>query len=143
MVRAAVSGAMDYARYDPANFNCRLKHRLVLQEIQRREEVLFLSATHQQWLAYVAHGQLTEESFHDVKKSTNAALDDLQSAIFPWRELRQPDLKNDTISGSQNDADGPQLDDETQKMIAQYKEWQSQLTSTDNGQAATKKVNTP
>lgn len=115
MVRAAVSGALDYARSDPTDINWRLKQKLVLQEIRRREELLFLTSAHQHWLAYLSHGNLTEESFKDVKNSTNSALDTLHETIFPWREKTKTDPENDTI-----------LDSETQKLVDQYKEWQQQ-----------------
>jgi len=123
MVRAAVSGAIDYARYDPTDFNSRLRNKLVLYEIQRREEVLFLSSVHQQWLAYVAHGQLTEDSFANVKTSANSSLDELKWSIFPWRAPDESELKNDTIV----DAGTPKLDNDTQKLVQQYKNWQKQL----------------
>lgn len=115
MVRAAVSGAIDYSRADPTDINWRLKQKLVLQEVQRREEVVLLSAVHQQWLAYVAHGSLTEKSFGDVKTAANAALDRLQEAIFPWLETPKPADKNDTI-----------LDAETQSLVDKYKAWQAE-----------------
>jgi hypothetical protein len=118
MVRAAVSGALDYSRSDPTDINWRLKQKLVLQEIQRREEVLFLTSVHQQWLAYLSHGGLTEESFKDVKTSTNSALDELHGAIFPWREKKKIDPENDTI-----------IDTETQRLVDQYKAWQQQRES--------------
>lgn len=127
MVRAAVSGAIDYSRSDPTNINWRLKQKLVLQEIQRREEVLFLSAVHQQWLAYVSHGGLTEESFKDVKKSANDALDRLHGAVFPWVKQAELEPENDTIVGPAPDEEEEQkLDPDTQKLIEQYKNWQKQ-----------------
>lgn len=115
MVRAAVSGALDYSRADPTDINWRLKQKLVLQEMMRREDVVFLSAVHNQWLAYLAHGSLTEESFKDVKKATNNALDDLHEAIFPWSERKKIEPENDTIINS-----------ETQQLVEQYKAWQQQ-----------------
>ncbi|NDD52310.1 hypothetical protein EBZ39_00260 [bacterium] len=116
MVRAAVSGAIDYSRADPTDINWRLRQKLVLQEVQRREEVIFLDAVHRQWLAYVSHGSLTDKSFGDVKASANDALDRLQNAIFPWIETPKPGPQNDTI-----------LDEETQKLVDQYKNLQAEF----------------
>lgn len=118
MVRAAVSGAIDYSRADPTDINWRLRQKLVLQEIQRREEVLLLEAVHRQWLSYVSHGSLTEQSFDEVKTSANAALDRLQERIFPWIETAQDSDKTD----NQNDTI---LDAETQKLVDNYKAWQA------------------
>lgn len=129
MVRAAVSGAIDYSRSDPTNINWRLKQKLVLQEIQRREEVLFLSAVHQQWLAYVSHGGLTEDSFKDVKQAATRALDRLRDVVFPWTKETETEDENDTIvkeNGAPGAPKNPQLNPETQKLVDQYKAWQQQ-----------------
>lgn len=127
MVRAAVSGAIDYSRSDPTDINWRLKQKLVLHEIQRREEVSFLAAVHQQWLAYVSHGGLTPESFKDVKKSATGALDDLQEAIFPWIEFNRTRPKSDSEDDTMVvNNEEPELDPETQKLVNQYKIWQKQ-----------------
>ncbi len=109
MVRAAVSGAIDYSRADPTNINWRLRQKLVLFEIQRQEDLRLHEAIHRQWLAYISHGGLTEESFTAVKKRANAALDILQRAVFPWIKQTDSDPENDTIT-------------ENEKLIAKYKE---------------------
>jgi len=127
MVRAAVSGAIDYSRADPTDINWRLKQKLVLQEMQRRETLVVLDADHRQWLAYVAHGSLTENSFSDVKRSATEAFKNLKNAIFPWYEKPKQELKNDTIL-----KDEPQLDADTQKLVDQYKAWQAQLKKSPN-----------
>ena len=112
MVRAAVSGAIDYSRADPTDRNWRLKQNLVLREIQRQEDLQIHTAIHQQWLAYISHGRLTPDSFDSVKSQANAALDRLQELILPWVEKAEPKQlqQNDTM-----------LDAETQKLVEQYK----------------------
>jgi hypothetical protein len=112
MVRAAVSGAIDYSRADPTDRNWRLKQNLVLREIQRQEDLQIHTAIHQQWLAYISHGRLTPESFDSVKSQANEALDRLQELILPWVEKTEPKQlhQNDTM-----------LDAETQKLVEQYK----------------------
>jgi hypothetical protein len=114
MVRAAVSGALDYSQADPTNLHWRLRQKFVLEEIQRQEDVRLLEAVQRQWLAYLSHGGLTEKSFADVKQAAGAALDDLKGAIFPWIERPKPGSQKDTI------------DDSTQKLIDQYKAMQQQ-----------------
>lgn len=122
MVRAAVSGAIDYSRADPTDINWRLKQRLVLQEMRRREDVTLLEAEHREWLAYVAHGGLTDESFAAVKKEASEALARLQRAVFPWIKAPEPPPEDDTI-----------LDEETQKLVDAYKTWQSDRTANKEG----------
>jgi hypothetical protein len=115
MVRAAVSGAIDYSRADPTNINWRLKQKLVLYEVQRQENAKLLECIHQHWLAYISHGNLTADSFSDVKNHANKVLDSLQAAILPWSVKQETEVKNDTING------GPVLDAETQKLVDNYK----------------------
>lgn len=115
MVRAAVSGAVDYSRADPLNNQWRIKHRLVIAEMQRRENQHMLEYLHQHWCAYVAHGGLEEGSFNKVKKSASDLLMDLQKAVFPWsaeeKKEEETEVKNSKI------------DPESQKLIERYKLW--------------------
>ena len=84
MVRAAVSGAIDYTGADPRNRQWRIKHRILLSEVERREDYELLITAHKHWLALLAHGSLTEDSFKDVKKRANELLGDIQKTVFPW-----------------------------------------------------------
>jgi hypothetical protein len=120
MVRAAVSGALDYAQADPTNLHWRLRQKFVLEEIQRQEDVRLLEAVQRQWLAYISHGSLTEESFNNVKQSANNVLDDLKSAIFPW--IQRPKLEDKKAT----------IDNSTQKLIDQYKAMQRQWAENTN-----------
>jgi hypothetical protein len=120
MVRAAVSGAVDYSRADPLDNRWRIKHRLIISEIQRRESQHMLEYLHQHWCAYVSHGGLEETSFSNVKKNAAEILKDLQAAVFPWNaEVKKEDeseAKNSKID------DEPQLDDQTKALIKRYRE---------------------
>jgi hypothetical protein len=119
MVRAAVSGAIDYSRADPLDNHWRIKHRLLVTEMQRREDQHMLENLHRHWCAYVAHGSLAEESFTKVKKSASDILDDLQNNVFPWRK----DVKKDAESDSGNS----KIDDAEQQLIERYKVWRGKL----------------
>lgn len=84
MVRAAVSGAIDYARADPKNRQWRIKHRLIIEEVARREDFELLTTAHRHWLALLSHGSLTEDSFSNIKKRANELLSGIQKTVFPW-----------------------------------------------------------
>ena len=116
MVRAAVSGAVDYSRADPLDTSWRIKHRLLLAEMQRRESQHLLEYLHQHWCAYVAHGSLEAESFAKVKDQAADVLEDLQKIVFPWNtaEKPKPDEKEQKNS---------KIDGETNKLIERYKVW--------------------
>jgi hypothetical protein len=118
MVRAAVSGAIDYTQADPLDNRWRLKHRLVIAEVQRRENQCMLEHIHQHWCAYVSHGNLEPESFRKVKETAADLLGDLKTTVFPWaaepKNEEKPDDKNSKIDGA------------TQSLIERYKVWRTQ-----------------
>jgi hypothetical protein len=113
MVRAAVSGAVDYSRADPLDNHWRIKHRLLITETQRREEQRALEYAHQHWCAYVAHGRLEENSFKTAKDTAADILHELQNLIFPWERDKAPKAEN----APQNS----KMDPATQKLIDQYR----------------------
>jgi hypothetical protein len=122
MVRAAVSGAVDYSRADPTDTRWRIKHRLVLLEMQRRENQHVLEYTHRHWCAYLAHGALTEESFGNVKKNAGETLIDLQNNVFPWSAKPASEEKPDGEK-EETEAQNSKIDPETKKMIEKFKIW--------------------
>lgn len=120
MVRAAVSGAVDYSRADPLDNSWRIKHRLLITEMQRREEQRALEYAHQHWCAYVSHGRLNEESFKTAKTTAGDVLKDLQTTLFPW-ETKNPGVP-------EKPAEDSKIDPETQKLIDKYR----QITAAEN-----------
>lgn len=118
MVRAAVSGAIDYTGADPKNRQWRIKHLLTLTEVARRDDHELLQSAHRHWLALVAHGSLTEESFGAVKTRSTKLLEDMQTALFPWDNVKE-EQKDETKPDSQNSIMG---DKDAQNLIARYKE---------------------
>jgi hypothetical protein len=112
MVRAAVSGAVDYSRADPTDNRWRLKHRLLLTEIQRQEAQRTLEYRHQHLCAYLGHGNLTEDSFKEMKKAAGNTLDDLEKTTFPWRTDKPAESKQQKSK----------IDAETQRLIDRYKQ---------------------
>ena len=113
MVRAAVSGAINYAGADPQNRQWRLKHRILLAEVERKEDYELLTIAHKHWLALLSHGNLTEDSFKEVKKQANEVMGAIQKTTFPWLDLKEAgkEDKKDTI-----------VDDSTQALIDRYKQ---------------------
>jgi hypothetical protein len=121
MVRAAVSGAVDYSRADPTDNKWRIKHRLLLIEIQRREDQHMLEHMHRHWCAYLAHGGLTEDSFVTVKKEAGDTLKDLQGLIFPWNVPQ----KTEEDKAIEKQDENSKIDNESRKMIEKFKVWRA------------------
>jgi hypothetical protein len=113
MVRAAASGTVDYSCADPTNINWRIKHKLLLTELQRKEEQALAEHLHRHWCAYVAHGSLTEDSFKNIKSAATDTLTELQALVFPWKAKTENKEEKGTI------------DDETQRLVNKYKTWRA------------------
>lgn len=124
MVRAAVSGAVDYSRADPTDNKWRIKHRLLLIEIQRREDQHMLEHMHRHWCAYLSHGGLTEESFAGVKKDAGETLKELQGLIFPWNVKE----KSEEEKKIEKEDENSKIDAESRKMIEKFKVWRAEKT---------------
>jgi hypothetical protein len=129
MVRAAASGAVDYSRADPRDRNWRLRHKLVLHELARKESYDFLTLVHAHWRAYAARDNLTAQSVTTVKDNLNKTLKAIEDIAFS---------KNETPKQSpqpQNTAEKPVvnkkpkepkkdtiLDKDTAALVAKYRE---------------------
>jgi len=113
MVRAAVTGAIDYSRADPKSRQWRIRHRLILNELERTDDQKLLEYTHQQWCSYLGHGSLKEESFNTAKKAALKAFRALERVVLPWAakpETPEEEAENSTI------------DKETEDLIKIYKQ---------------------
>jgi hypothetical protein len=128
MVRAAVSGAVDYSRADPTDNKWRIKHRLLLLELQRREDQHVLEHRHRHWCAYLAHGSLTEESFASVKKDAGETLQELTGLIFPWNVKEKTEEEKEIEKQDENS----KIDAESRKMIEKFKVWQANKAGDSN-----------
>lgn len=122
MVRAAATGVVDYSQADPKDSNWRLRHRLLLREVQRQESCRVFEAVHQHWLAYVSHGNLVEDSFTNAKKHADEALIELQKCVYPWIKpeapKQEPEGEKDTIK--------PEISPETRALIARYEKMKAE-----------------
>ena len=122
MVRAAATGVVNYSQADPTDGNWRLRHRLLLREMQRQESMRVFDAVHRHWLAYVAHGNLVDESYDSVKKRADAALLDIQKSVYPWIKVEEPadktEGKTDTIK--------PAINAETRALIERYERFKAE-----------------
>jgi len=117
MVRAAVSGAINYAVADPYNKMWQIKHNLILQEVARQEDEKLILALQRHWLSYVANSALERDSWTRVKNSAAEALKNLLNTTFPWREIDETAGEKDTIESKYGD------------LIKQYREMVSQAAA--------------
>lgn len=101
MVRAAATGAFNYTGSDPTNKHWRIKHRLIIEELLAQEDRKLFESVQRHWAGYVAHGNLTEESFETVKQRATDTLKKIKNTLFPWLpeedENEKENEQNDTI----------------------------------------------
>jgi len=121
MVRAAASGVIDYTRADPKDINWRMRHQLLLTEVQRRDSCQFLEAAQRDWLAYVSHGRLLETSFDEVKDGSNNILTRIRDHILPWEAAAKTEEQPYTING------------EDAAIVQRYRDFENKL-KIENGQ---------
>ena len=124
-MRAAATGALDYSQADPKDINWRIRQRLILTEISRRDDLLVYTTLHNHWRAYVAHGGLTEESYADVKTRANQALVDIERVIYPWLEIARPETPSSQSAENKEQKDT--IDAETRTLIEKYKRQQAEI----------------
>ena len=121
-MRAAATGALDYSRADPKDINWRIRQRLVIKEIARQEDLRLYDALHRQWLAYVSHGNLLDESYAEVKKLADQSLLNIQRTIYPWI----PPETTETETKEQKDT----IDPETRALIDKYERQRAEAKTT-------------
>ncbi len=109
MVRAATTGAFNYAHADPYSRQWRLRHLLVLRDVVRQYDEKLLTVAHEHWLAYVTHSNLEADSWKNVKSQAADTFRALRASIFPWEPDEETKPKQDTINGKYGD------------LIAQYR----------------------
>lgn len=131
MVRAAVSGAINYSRADPTDNRWRIRHRLLLLELQRREDQQMLEHMHRHWCAYLGHGGLTIDSFENIKKSASKVLNDLHGNTFPW--IEKPKETPPPEQRKENEPEESKIDDESKKMIERFKVWRQEKKAVEKG----------
>jgi hypothetical protein len=110
MVRAATTGAFNYAHADPSNRQWRLRHILTMRELVRQQDEKILLAAHEHWLAYVTHSNLEPESWNKIKKQAADTLEQINYTIFPWTRSNESKAPEDTI------------DNKYGSLIAQYRQ---------------------
>ena len=103
MVRAAATGAFNYANADPYDSKWRLRHLWTLREVTRQANETLLTAAHSYWCAYVSHSNLDADSWANAKKHAADALTDIQSSLFPRIKTEENKSKKDTIDDKYGD----------------------------------------
>ena len=106
MVRAAATGAFNYANSDPYDNKWRLRHRLILHEVGRQTDAQLLHEIHEHWLAYVSRSHLEPDSWDFVKKKADETLTSISANVYPWtagKEKTETAQSEDTIYAKYGD----------------------------------------
>lgn len=125
-MRAAATGAIDYSQADPKDINWKLRHRLIIKEMERQENYHLFEVLHRHHLAYVSHGHLIDESYAAVRKRADETLTDIQKIVFPWFKAAESDAAK---TAGEKDTIKP----ETRALIEKYKQMQAAANQTQQG----------
>ena len=121
MVRAAAAGVIDYTQADPKDINWRLRHRLLIEEMERKDDVLLLEATHRHWMGYFARPISDPKVLGVVVDSANNALDSLRQVVAPWYNAGPP-----AQPAADKPAEAGTISAEHAELIERYKKMTSQ-----------------
>jgi hypothetical protein len=85
MLRAAATGAINFAQFDPWDNWWWRRMRLIIAELGRQNNQESLTTQHQHYLAYLSNGQLSDDSWEAQKAAADETLNGLLRGYFPWR----------------------------------------------------------
>lgn len=84
MVKAAVSGAVDYSQADPLDEHWWLRFWWAIEEVQRQEAIAVLETHHRHEVALLAHGRLADDGFSKTQDRSNELVEDITKLHRPW-----------------------------------------------------------
>lgn len=84
MVRAATTGAIDFAQFDPRNKTWWRRLDLILNELHREDLKTTSKIQHRHWLATALIPGLTPEQRADGRVNAENYLTQLTGLYFPW-----------------------------------------------------------
>lgn len=96
MVRAAVTGAIDFSKSDPYDRRWTLRLRLVIDEMIRQSSLQFVGILHQHYMACMAIPNLQPDSFKQMRNSENELLEVIISRLEPWNKDQVSKTQRDT-----------------------------------------------
>lgn len=86
MVRAAATGAIDFAQADPRDKYWWRRLRWITDTIAREDDYRLTEAQHRHWVTVFANGQLNDESFENAKSNAQEYLNRLVIHRYPEYE---------------------------------------------------------
>lgn len=84
MLRASASGMIDFRKFDPWDSWWWKKLRWVIDELGLQQTADICRVQHAHWVTLASHGNLTQESFDNVKTNAGTAFNKLLKATYPW-----------------------------------------------------------
>jgi hypothetical protein len=84
MVQAALEGAVDYTKADRRDPNWYRKLRLILEGINRRNNLDITRLSYEKTLAVLGNSRLTDDSFKEAQQSAQTTFRRLIGLYRPW-----------------------------------------------------------
>jgi len=84
MLRADVSGAFDFSRFDPWDFWAWRKLRWVLKEVGDRDDRDLMQRQAMYWATLAANPRVKEEAYETFRGNAGSALNKVLRLSYPW-----------------------------------------------------------
>lgn len=85
MVRAAASGAIDFAQADPNDRWWWKRLNFILDEVGRRDRLEWLQANARHYAGLLANGKLENEAFQKTQEASMELVGSVYTLLFPWQ----------------------------------------------------------
>lgn len=84
MVRASVTGRIDFTKFDPWDIWWWKRLKWVISDLERENTREVMQLQHRHWVTIATRATLTPESFDAAKTNAAASLNRFIKAVYPW-----------------------------------------------------------
>ena len=84
MIKAASSGLIDFATFNPHSVASWTRLKLLLEELDKQNTVRLWEMQHHQQLSMMSHTDMTTESLDKSWESATGIVNDVADILFPW-----------------------------------------------------------
>jgi hypothetical protein len=106
MVRAAVTGAIDFSHADPYDRKWMGHLRVVLAELERQSQLDIAATLHQHYVMLATVPRLKDESFKQMQDNASKLLDIILGQSTPWDTERISETRKTEVKAAVDEWEG-------------------------------------
>lgn len=103
MVRAAVTGAIDFSKAEPYNPQWMAYLRLVVMELIRESSIDIAKTLHQHYLALCTVTRIDDSGYKQLRDGANNLLDLIDAESYPWEKDKASQAQRDTAKAARQE----------------------------------------